>query len=151
MVNQTLKGYLKNFKLSEEQETRVLDTADNLLNMQNKHFTQKSLMQEMKESYNKKSLKQLKYFLFNISQSHNGHTGEFYSKNWSNGLFAFENSFSYTENDNGKLSVFVNEKQEGAYLKQQDKLYGYKVFAKVKYLDWHMVISEYLNTKNRNT
>ena len=124
-------------KLSELQERRLSNISQELTTTKKyKHLTYSGLLDTMKRRYTLKSTSNLRYFIRNISQSYNNKTGEFYSSNYTNGRFKFEENLNYYQNKNEEIKLTVNEQIEGQYLKNQDRLYGYKVLSKVYYLDY---------------
>ena len=124
-------------KLSELQERRVSNISQELTTTKKyKHLTYSGLLDKMKRRYALKSTANLRYFICNISQSYNNKTGEFYSSNYTNGRFKFEENLNYYQNKNEEIKLTINEQIEGQYLKNQDRLYGYKVLSKVYYLDY---------------
>ncbi len=124
-------------KLSELQERRLSNISQELTTTKKyKHLTYSGLLDKMKRRYALKSTSNLRYFIRNISQSYNNKTGEFYSNNYTNGRFKFEENLNYYQNKNEEIKLTVNEQIEGQYLKNQDRLYGYKVLSKVYYLDY---------------
>ena len=137
MQNKLSKILSKKCNISELQERRLLNISEELTaTKKNKHITYSGLLEKMKSRYILKSKSNLKYFIQNISQSYNNKTGEFYSSNYTSGRFKFEENLSYFQDRNENIKLTVNEHIDGQYLKNQDRLYGFKVLSKVYYLDY---------------
>jgi len=136
LVNEILQNKL-NLQLSDLQSFRLLNYSNKILDDECKIKNRSNLLDEMAESYYNKSQNYLEYFITNISQSFNKTTNKKYTEIWlNNGVFSFEDDLQY----NKDFSLYIEEKNKGKYLKQQDGLLAQKRFAKVKYI-------EYLNEK----
>ena len=132
MISEVLENKL-NKQLSELQSYRLLNYSNKILDDECKIKNRSSLIDEMRESYYSKSQNYLEYFITNISQSFNKMTNKNYTEIWlNNGVFTFEDDLQY----NKDLSLYIEEKQKGKYLKQQDGLLAQKRFAKVKYIEF---------------
>jgi len=109
-----------------------------------------SMIKKMRDSYNEKSLIQMKYFLFNVSQKksknkplidfkEDTHSFMNYRKNFEfyNRSHLVEHGKQVTGKDT-KDNIGINLKSElirGDFLRQQDTKYGFKKMAKVYYLE----------------
>jgi len=102
--------------------------------------TYDSLVSKMLKSYNDKSINQLKYFLFNVSQkvSKKSRLPIINFKSNPQSFFTYRKNidFSLTPNDEIKMQL-KKELIQGEFLRNADKKYSSKKVAKIKYLEYY--------------
>ncbi len=130
--------------------TKILNYVENIqsLTKNKKDYNLNGLKKEFEKNYNKKSNNNKYFYTHNFLSKHNKNTGEVIDNSYINikdigQEFKFKDDFYFNFDKNIKdfkeiktRHLKFQEKNEGQFLNQQDKVYSYKKLAKVKYLEY---------------